>query len=342
VWSHIRAVPFVPLVIVLGLVFVDLVYINIERVYPAEEVDYTSFDETFTDDNAQNLEGSAFVNNTSPMGELDVASSDEDFAGFVVLEKGSLLNDSSPVSNIESLRNGLLSYRVEEGDSLSVVAAQFGISVNTIIWANNISNSSLIKPGQDIVILPVSGVLHEVSEGETLDTIASLYDAPLNELATFNDNKLAVGDTVVVPHAKPTKEGSPTSGGSVQSNLPSVSGYFIAPVSDGWNWGRLHDGDAVDISASCGTPILAGADGVVISAGSPERWNSGYGGFVKMEHANGTRTFYAHNSINNVSVGDRVSQGDVIAKVGNTGRVYGVTGCHVHFGVSGAQNPFTR
>lgn len=340
-WSHIKAVPFIPLIIILGLVLIDLVYINIERVRPAEEPDYSLFGVTLLDDNAQNLEGSAFVNNTSPLGELDISNSDEDFAGFVLLEQASLLNDVSPVTNIEELRNGLLSYKIGEGDNLSSIAANFGISVNTVIWANDIADSSLIQPGQEIVILPVSGILHEVAEGETLDSIASDYNVELNKIATFNDKKLAVGDTVVVPNAKPPATASVVSG-SWQSNLPSAAGYFIPPVENGWNWGRLHDGDAVDISTACGAPIRAGADGVVISVGSSARWNSGYGGFVRIDHPNGTKSFYAHTLANVVSVGDRVSQGDTIANVGRTGRVSGTTGCHVHFGVTGVRNPFVK
>ena len=322
---------------------VDLVYISIERVRPAEEPDYSLYGVTLLNDNAQNLEGSAFINNTSPLGELNVSDSDEDFAGFVILEQASFLNNVSPATNIEELRNGLLSYRVGEGDNLSSIAANFGISVNTVIWANDISDSSLIKPGQEIIILPVSGILHEVKEGETLDSIANDYDTELNKISTFNNRKIAVGDTVVVPNAKPAISLiRVASGGSVQSNLPSLSGYFSSPVENGWNWGRLHDGDAVDISSACGAPILAVADGVVISVGSSARWNSGYGGFVRIEHPNGTRSFYAHTSANIVSVGDRISQGDTIANVGRTGRVSGTTGCHVHFGVIGAQNPFVK
>jgi len=161
----------------------------------------------------------------------------------------------------------------------------------------------------------------------------------LNEIATFNNSKLSVGDTVVVPHARPKSAAVVAYSGS---NLPNLSGYFISPVANGWNWGVLHDGDAVDVSAACGTPIRASADGIVISIGSPANWNSGYGGFVRIEHPNSTKTFYAHTSTNLVSVGDRVSQGEHIANIGNTGRVYGTTGCHVHFGVAGAQNPLVR
>lgn len=326
----------VPLVIILALTLINLVYVNIEKVRPAEAPDTSFYEESLLNDNAQNLEGPAFINGASTLGELQPASSYEDFAGFVLVERGSLLNDATTGSNVEELRNGLLSYRVEDGDSLSSIAAKFGISVNTVVWANDIENSSLIKPGEELVILPVSGVLHEVAEGETLNSIREAYGVEDGDIATFNDRDIAVGDTVIVPNAKPQSERVAAYAGS---NLPNLSGYFIAPVENGWNWGELHDAGAVDVAAACGTPILASAEGIVTSVGSPLNWNSGYGGFVRIEHPNGTKTLYAHNKENLVSVGDRVSQGDHIANIGNTGRVYGVTGCHVHFGVTGAQNP---
>lgn len=319
--------------------FIDLIYIDIKQVKPAEETDISLYEENLLDDNALHMEGAAFVNNTDPLGELQISHSSDDFVGFVLVEKGSLLNDTKTASNIDELRNGLLSYRIEEGDNLSAIAAQFGISVNTIIWANDIEDSRFVQSGQELVILPVSGVLHVVEEGETLDSIAEEYGVELSKIATFNGSKVAVGDTVVVPHARPKTETVAVYSGS---NLPNLSGYFRNPVDNGWNWGTLHDGDAVDVSASCGAPILAAADGLVISVGSPSNWNSGYGGFVRIEHPNGTKTFYAHNRTNLVGVGDRVSQGNTIAQIGNTGRTYGTTGCHVHFGVTGAQNPLVR
>ena len=337
--AHLKAVPVVPLLLIFGLVLVDLIFINVKRVKPAEEPDYSSYVETLINDNAQNLESSALINNANTIGELRVAVTSEDFAGFVIVEKSSLLNDAKTTSNIEELRNGLLSYKIEDGDNLSQVAAKFGISVNTIIWANNIEDSSLIKDGQELVILPVSGVLHVVEESETIDSIAELYGVEINEIATFNDGNISAGDTVVVPYAKPKSEKIAIYGGS---NLPNLSGYFINPVANGWNWGLLHDGDAVDVAAACGTPIVASADGLVISVGLISNWNSGYGGFIRLEHPNGTKTFYAHTSANLVDIGDRVSRGGNIANVGNTGRVYGPTGCHVHFGVTGAQNPLVR
>jgi murein DD-endopeptidase MepM/ murein hydrolase activator NlpD len=108
----------------------------------------------------------------------------------------------------------------------------------------------------------------------------------------------------------------------------SFNGY-IWPVEGtltsgfGWRWGRLHKG--IDIGAPIGTPVIAAAAGEVISAG----WDSGgYGNLVKIKHANGSVTFYAHNNKLLVHSGQQVSQGQQISEVGSTGDS---TGPHLHF-----------
>ncbi len=98
----------------------------------------------------------------------------------------------------------------------------------------------------------------------------------------------------------------------------------------------MHGNNGVDIAAPLGTPVVASAGGTVIIARS-SGWNGGYGLYVVISHSNGTQTLYAHLSSVNVSVGDSVSKGQVIGKVGNTGKS---TGPHLHFEVRGARNPF--
>lgn len=103
----------------------------------------------------------------------------------------------------------------------------------------------------------------------------------------------------------------------------------------GWRWGRMHKG--IDIAAPIGTPIMAAAPGEVIFAG----WNSGgYGNLVKLRHSDGSVTFYAHNNRILVNSGQRVTQGQLIAEMGTTGRS---TGPHLHFEIrpngSTATNP---
>jgi len=107
---------------------------------------------------------------------------------------------------------------------------------------------------------------------------------------------------------------------------------FAMPIKDsfrftsgfGYRWGRLHAG--TDFAGAHGTPIYATADGVVTFAG----WQSGYGRLVKIQHEFGIETRYAHNSKLYVKKGQRVSRGDRISAMGNTGRS---TGTHLHYEV---------
>lgn len=109
----------------------------------------------------------------------------------------------------------------------------------------------------------------------------------------------------------------------VTSAFRYTSGY-------GPRWGRMHYG--TDLAASYGTPIYATADGVVTHAG----WSSGYGRLIKIQHSFGIETRYAHLSKLRVNVGDRVSRGDRIGDMGNSGRS---TGTHLHYEVRVGSKP---
>lgn len=332
-------VPPLPVVLVLLVAAINLVYVK--QVLPA------SLPEGALVENASaSEEGSAALFGDTNLTGLEAAETPDEAVGYVLVDQGSFLNPSTLSSNITPERNGLLTYKVEEGDTVSTIAAKFGISASTIIWANDLTASGRIKAGDEIVVLPVSGVLHKVKSGETISSIASRYGVEAEKIATFNKGTLKAGETVVVPNARPTSESQSAPSRSrterKTAGTTGTSGYFISPVSRGLNWGQLHDGNAVDIAGACGTPIVAAAAGTVTETASPSNWNSGYGGYVRISHANGTATLYGHNSVNLVGVGDKVAQGSIIAKVGRTGSVSGITGCHVHFGVSGARNPFAR
>ncbi|WP_120500989.1 M23 family metallopeptidase [Roseovarius sp. EL26] len=103
-----------------------------------------------------------------------------------------------------------------------------------------------------------------------------------------------------------------------------VKGAFRYTSGYGMRWGRMHSGS--DFAAPHGTPIYATADGVVTQAG----WQSGYGRLVKIQHEFGIETRYAHNSKIYVKKGQRVSRGQKISAMGNTGRS---TGTHLHYEV---------
>lgn len=259
-----------------------------------------------------------------------------------------------------SMGNGQISvYVVRQGDTLSSIAKMYGVSTNTIVWANDIK-ANQISPGQQLVILPISGVKHTVVRGDTLQTIAKKYKADLGDILSYNglasDSALSPGDIIIVPDGEmgASVSGSsgtysiPTAGGlygsarSIErllvntSKLPSYPGYFAKPLSFALKSQGLHGYNAVDLAAPQGTPILAAANGIVIIS-KTGGYNGGYGTYVVVSHPNGTQTLYAHMSVNAVRVGDSIKQGQAIGAVGSTGKS---TGPHLHIEVRGAKNPF--
>ena len=140
------------------------------------------------------------------------------------------------------------------------------------------------------------------------------------------------------------KKGSATVASSVQSSttklfsyLPNLGDFFRWPTT-GFNWGSIHGRNGVDIANSCGTPIYAAAEGTVTVVDATG-WNGGFGKYLKIQHANGTETLYAHTTKILVTAGNYVTKGLQIALMGTTGRS---TGCHLHFEVHGAKNPLAK
>ncbi len=261
-----------------------------------------------------------------------------------IVEGTSLAPDVSIPSDIGSIEDDQISlYVVHQGDTLPAIAKMFGVSVNTIRWGNDIKGNT-ISVGQTLVILPISGIQHSVKSGDTLQSIAKKYKGDVDEIMQYNNltksSKLKVGDIVVVPDGEVVSTGS-TSGSSSGTKAPSYpvyEGYYMRPIVGGIKTQGIHDRYAVDLASSYGSNILASANGTVLVARSG--WNGGYGTYIILKHDNGTQTVYAHLSGILVSPGDSVAQGQVIGKMGNTGRVKGVTGVHLHFEIRGARNPF--
>lgn len=261
---------------------------------------------------------------------------------FLIFEDASVLGPSDPLSNLVAARNGLKRYKVRRGDTLSSIAASFGITVETIRWAN-LGLRSQLKTGQELIILPVTGILYEVKENDTLESIAALYKIDPESIKEYNPDYQKIfgknSGVLILPYAEPIRRIAST----YASGLPDLGNYFKLPVI-GWNWGELHEYNAVDIANQCGTPVYASAEGLVVPddtlGDGTSGWNNGYGIFVLIEHPNGTKTRYSHLQKTLVKLGDFVSQGQEIGLLGNTGNTHGPTGCHLHFEVIGAKNPF--
>lgn len=231
-------------------------------------------------------------------------------------------------------------YTVRDGDTIGTIAEMFDISPNTIRWANDIDVKGTIKPGQDLVILPIAGVKHKVAKGQTIEGIAKLYKGDAREIRIFNGIEegegLTVGEEIIIPEGEKAEEpkvAKKSSGSKAAPSKEVAKGYYIRPVVGIKTQGPHGGFKGIDIGAKTGTPVYAMAGGTVIIAKGNGAWNGGYGNYVVVSHENGTQTLYAHLSRVDTSAGKKVSQGEVIGAVGNTGRS---TGPHLHFEVRGA------
>jgi murein DD-endopeptidase MepM/ murein hydrolase activator NlpD len=264
----------------------------------------------------------------------------------ITSEDGALLADISPITDVHpnvidnSGPKEISVYTVREEDTLSQIADMFGVSSNTIRWANDIDIKGTIRVGQDLLILPISGLKHTVTKGETLASIAKKTGGDLREISLFNgieeDASLELGSQIIIPdgevaEATPSPVSTKSISQSSSSNTKSASGYYSKPVKGIKTQGSHDTYHAIDVGAPEGTPVWAMADGVVLAAKSPSGWNGGYGGLIIIQHNNGTQTLYAHLSKVRISTGQTVKKGQTIGDVGHTGRVSGPTGNHLHF-----------
>ncbi|MBI5728981.1 MAG: peptidoglycan DD-metalloendopeptidase family protein [Candidatus Magasanikbacteria bacterium] len=271
-----------------------------------------------------------------------------------VVAGGTALMSPTIISSatIGATRNQVVNYTIEPGDSLGAIAYAFGVSIPTIMWENNLSLKSIIRPGDIIRIPPITGIMHVVKKGDTLKKIASAYQAAVPDIVRFNHLKedgsdLQTGERVMVPNGIRPQDREIAAIPRTAKITPTIARQIAAPPSSalppsasGFVWpsgsrsitqyfGIRHH--AIDIAGPWQTPTYAAKAGVVEVAQCG--WNSGYGCYVIIDHGSGLKTLYGHNSQILVSPGEQVEAGQTVALMGNTGRVRGVTGIHVHFEV---------
>jgi murein DD-endopeptidase MepM/ murein hydrolase activator NlpD len=266
-----------------------------------------------------------------------------------LVEQGILVRAAVPHTTIpDRTTETVFTYAVEPGDSVFSIAAKFGLKPDTVMWSNPELEDypDLLHVGQELIIIPVDGVYHEVQAGDTVEGLAKKYkvepaaivDYELNGLDEENLG-LAAGEYVVVP-------------GGVKPYIPRVVHAYDGPVPEdaekgtgifGWPVsGRITQGfwkhhRAIDIGAAKGTAVKVADSGWVAQSG----WSDiGYGYFILIDHGNGFQTLYAHLSAMDVEAGDSVAKGARIGAVGTSGNS---TGPHLHFEVrkNGVnRNPF--
>lgn len=268
-------------------------------------------------------------------------------------ESQSIIPDSNVFQTevSEKPRDKIITYKVEPGDTISSIAKKFSssnnvISEDTIRWANDLTNDD-ITAGDELKILPVTGISHKVESGDTVYSIAKKYDAnaqaivdfPFNEFANPETFSLVTGQFLIVPdgvkpqeipvykakpqqyYAKSYTGQVPVAGGSWFFPMPSNTGISQYPA-----WYHM----AIDITAPIGTPVYAAHSGTVsdVLVGT---WDGGYGTNIYIDNGDGVKTHYAHLNSIIVSAGQQVVGGKtVIGYSGSTGRS---TGAHTHFEV---------
>jgi murein DD-endopeptidase MepM/ murein hydrolase activator NlpD len=222
-------------------------------------------------------------------------------------------------------------HKVEEGENFWSVAFDYEINIDTIVGLNPELSSFYARLGQPLLVATRRGSLHQVGEGESLAQVAEAYHvsptavADANRLSWFG---LKPGELLFIPGAKPRLLSDE------MGKLYARRRLFRSPLSGTYTSlvGERHDpftGDVkrhngVDIRAPFNAWVSAPASGKVSLAG----WNGGYGKCVIIDHGNGYKTLCGHLNTVLVKQGQHVRQGQMIGRVGSTGRT---TGPHLHF-----------
>lgn len=230
---------------------------------------------------------------------LDATALARDEAMVVAMGADAEITRMEAMAEVVAERNNRIFSRLEDALETSMVPLervfdQAGISSDSLLQSVRSGYSGQGGPLEPVVVSTRGGAdLVDVDTARANRLMDKLEDVDMYRIAAES-----------LPLGKPVK-----------------SAYRLTSAF-GPRWGRMHSG--VDLAASRGTPILAAADGVVTFAG----WSSAYGKLIKIRHPLGFETRYAHNDSIAVTVGQRVSRGETIGGMGDTGRV---TGVHSHY-----------
>lgn len=283
---------------------------------------------------------------------------------FIMNDEGFVIKPS-PASE-ESNRIGYtdsVEHTVVSGDTLSGIAHLYGVSVKTLVWENSLNEDAALKIGQVLVIPSLDGVSHVVaSEKETLSSIAKLYGVDeklIKEHNNLENDTIQKGQKLFIPGGKKAEPVIAARSGSRGTGRVTANTFDVKVVMASGGEPRegkkllfptngevtqvFHRGHyANDIANSSKPDIWAAAAGTVIVATGgclprdvqPDRsCGHGYGNHVIIDHGNGLQTLYGHLETVYVVEGQTIEGGQAIGKMGNTGRVYGATGIHLHFEV---------
>ncbi|MBR0149982.1 MAG: LysM peptidoglycan-binding domain-containing M23 family metallopeptidase [Synergistaceae bacterium] len=263
-------------------------------------------------------------------------------------------------------------YVVAPGDSLWSIAQSQKIEIDSIIGSNNFKSSAALRPGLKLRIPNQEGIFYELKDGEKAEDIARRYRVSMSKVRLVNEGvnlaSLKKGDEIFLPGAKPeavrdpkpatrlaevkkpetAKKSAPApktavkpekrQRGEVAVRVSGLRWPIMGRINSPFGWRQhpitrrrdFHTG--IDIKANRNDPIKAAGSGHVVYSG----WMGGYGKVLVIEHSNGQSTLYAHCSTLLAGKGASVSSGQLVAKIGTTGRS---TGPHLHFEVRNGNSP---
>lgn len=220
-------------------------------------------------------------------------------------------------------------YNVLDGDTISGIADQFDISLDTLISFNKIETAKDLQVGKKLIIPNLSGISYEVRRGDNLTSIAQRYNVSFPLLLDVNDIKSDIiqpGQILLIPDGKLSNNQMNRVLGRLfiwpaRGRLTSKYGYRNDPFT---GVRKFHSG--IDIANSRGTNVLASMRGTVALLG----YSGIYGRYITLKHDEGFQTLYGHLDKINVKKGQLLKQGQIIGKMGTTGYS---TGVHLHFSV---------
>lgn len=242
---------------------------------------------------------------------------------------------SSPMERKPDSSKKPFTYEVQPGDTLSQIAFKFGVSSDTMIALNGLGDPNRLSVGGRLLVPGVPGVVHRVVDGEGPQDIASTYGVTVAQLTEANDladpPQLKAGQRLVIPEREivlaRTNVSSRGGARSLEAtSKPAESGGFIWPATGPITTYFYNPGHrGIDIAADHGTPIYASDGGVVITA---VKVNYDYGWHLIIDHGNGYQSLYSHLSAFYVDHQEKVTRGQKIGAIGNTGLSFGP---HLHF-----------
>lgn len=252
----------------------------------------------------------------------------------------SIVQEETSTQISDKPRDQIIKYTVEDGDTLSIIAKKYGVSIDTLKWANTKIKGESIKPGDELDIPPVTGVVIKVRKGDTIYSLAKKYQVdaqgivnfPFNDFTDLDTFALAVGQNLVIPDGKPPEVAAPVirpiipgSSDIASGPAPAASGQFLWPTTGLITQRPVSYHMAYDI-ANPSQPGIKASDSGVAHVRPFDKY--GYGYHIIVDHGNGYQTLYGHLSQIGVSDGQAVTKGQIIGRMGSTGRS---TGTHLHF-----------